>query len=74
MVDTDERSDWMSSQYTMGIASDIPLMEAIFAGKGHAKLRDASMEAVVASIQPGVPLDAHVECPREHSGEGPWLK
>lgn len=26
MVDTDERSNWMSSQYTMGIASDIPLI------------------------------------------------
>lgn len=60
----------MSSQYTMGIASDIPLMESVLAGEGHSELGDASMEAIVTSVQLGVPLDADVERPRERRGEG----
>lgn len=45
-------------------------MESVLAGEGHSELGDASMEAVVTSVQLGVPLDADVERPRERRGEG----
>jgi hypothetical protein len=44
-------------------------MKSVLAGQGHAKLCNAGMEAVVASVQLGVPVDADVERLRERSSE-----
>lgn len=45
-------------------------MKSVFTGQGYAELRNAGMEAVVASIQPGVPLDADIQRLSECCGEG----